>query len=177
LWHCPFHYRGPWINQWMRLVKKLVLVLVEELPVAPLGPLRKCLHPGVLHTSILTPTLTLAMLENTILFLTHCGMHGVLWFRLFLCVHCSAHENTILFLTHCGMHGVLWLRLFLCVHCSAHENTILFLTHCGMHGVLWFRLLLCVHCSAHENTILFLTHCGMHGVLWLRLFLCVHCSK
>jgi hypothetical protein len=81
----------------MRLVKKLVLVLVEELPVVPLGPLRKCLHPGVLHTSILTPTLTLAMWEKTILFLTHCGMHGVLWFRLFLCVHCSAHEKIILF--------------------------------------------------------------------------------
>jgi hypothetical protein len=32
--------------------------------VVPLGPFRKCLHPVVLHTSILTPTLTPAMWES-----------------------------------------------------------------------------------------------------------------
>jgi hypothetical protein len=36
---------------------QLVLVLGDELPLVPLGPLRKCPHPVVLHTFVLSPTL------------------------------------------------------------------------------------------------------------------------
>jgi hypothetical protein len=37
----------------------LVLVLEEELPIAPLWPLREYLHSVVLYTSILSPTLSI----------------------------------------------------------------------------------------------------------------------
>jgi hypothetical protein len=35
----------------------LVLVLDDELSVVPLGPFRKCPHPVVLHTFVLSPAL------------------------------------------------------------------------------------------------------------------------
>jgi hypothetical protein len=37
---------------------KIVLVLVRGIPNGPMGPLRECLHPVVLYTSILSPTLS-----------------------------------------------------------------------------------------------------------------------
>ncbi len=44
----------------------LLGLLEEELPMAPLGLLRKCLHPFVFHTSILTPILSPAMRESPV---------------------------------------------------------------------------------------------------------------
>ncbi len=38
----------------------------RELPMAPLGPLRECLHPVVLHTPILSPTLSPSRCESPV---------------------------------------------------------------------------------------------------------------
>ncbi len=53
-------------------VSASVLVLEEELPMAPLGPLRECLHPVVLYTSILSPTLTPSRCESPVQLCVFC---------------------------------------------------------------------------------------------------------
>jgi hypothetical protein len=49
-----------------------VLVFEEDLPIAPLGPLRECLHPVVLYTSILSPTLSPYRCESPVQFCALC---------------------------------------------------------------------------------------------------------